>query len=199
MMPWLSPLLPYVEAFINKAFHEDPTSRRKILNLENQSALVQITDLKLTIGVSIEDGMIRLTSNPGGSNTTALSGSLADFLRAARTGHARGLAIQGDAELAQSLALVFSRLPQGVWEKLSRVVGDFPVRTLERSTKTSIAILNNTFARFRSSLGEYLEHESNLIVSRSQSEDFFDRISNLQTDTDRLAQRISRLKGSPQK
>ncbi len=185
-------LLKPAEGALNAALAADPEALRMLAELSDRRVAVELSDFSIVVAVGIAGDRIRLGGADGAPDAT-VSGRLASLLAAGRSGTARGLNVAGDAEVVQGLARVMSRLPQAVWERVSRSLGDVPARGLERFAHTARETLEETRKRIETNLAEYLQYELRAVVARAEVEDFLAGADRLRADADRLAKRVERL------
>ncbi|MDN5864550.1 MAG: hypothetical protein L0I62_04955 [Gammaproteobacteria bacterium] len=190
-------LLKPAESVLNAALSADPTALSMLRELDGRAISVELEDLGLLAGVTVSGD--RLLLQEGGSETDArVSGRLPSLLAAARSGTARGLAVNGDAEVVQGLARIMSRLPAATWERLARTIGDVPARGLERLARGMFDVFDDTRKRLETNLAEYLQYELRAVASRTEVEDFLGEVDRLRSDADRLSKRLDRImRGQP--
>ena len=104
--------------------------------------------------------------------------------------------IHGDVEFVQALKRALSGLEVDFEEQLAGVVGD----PLARATSVAVAGVGQWFRRsqqtFFLNLGEYLEHETELLVNRREVDEFASLVDETRDDVERLEQRVARLQSS---
>ncbi|MGH8161032.1 MAG: ubiquinone biosynthesis accessory factor UbiJ [Gammaproteobacteria bacterium] len=181
------------EGALNAALAADPEALRMLAGLADRRVAVQLSDFSIVVGVGIAGDRVRLGGADGAPDAT-VAGRLASLLAAGRSGTARGLNVTGDAEVVQGLARVMSRLPQAVWERVSRGIGDVPARGIERLAGTAREAFEDTRKRIETNLAEYLQYELRVVVGRAEIADFLADVDRLRADADRLAKRVERLK-----
>jgi ubiquinone biosynthesis protein UbiJ len=101
--------------------------------------------------------------------------------------------IDGDAELAQKFRELALLLRPDLEEELSLVLGDVPAHQLGRFARAAFAWTRKAAATTVRNVAEYLGHERQDLVPRSEAEQFLQGVDTLREDVDRLAARIDLL------
>ena len=129
-----------------------------------------------------------------------VSGRVADFLayaRASRRGDSLGagrIEIAGDLAIAQQVQALLADLRIDWEELLSRTIGDVPAHQVGRAARALFALGKQVLAKFERDTADYLKHESRLVVSRSELEQFGRAVFTLADDIERLEARIKRVR-----
>lgn len=127
-----------------------------------------------------------------------VSGRVADFLayaRASRRGDSLGagrIEIAGDLAIAQQVQALLAELSIDWEELLSRTIGDVPAHQVGRAARALFALGKQALAKFERDTADYLKHESRLVVSRLELEQFGRAVFSLADDIERLEARIKR-------
>jgi ubiquinone biosynthesis protein UbiJ len=101
--------------------------------------------------------------------------------------------IDGDAELAQKFRELALLLRPDFEEELSLVLGDVPAHQLGRFARAAFGWTSNAARTTVRNVAEYLGHERQDLVPRSEAEQFLQGVDTLREDVDRLAARIDLL------
>lgn len=189
-------LLKPAERILNAALSADPTALAMLRELDGRKITVELTDLSLVTSVAIAGDQIILDDDALVPDAE-VSGHLSSLLAAARSGTARGLSVNGDAEMVQGLARAMSRLPGATWERIACTIGDVPARGLERFAHGVLNLVEGTGERIGANLSEYLQYELRAVASRTEVEVFTSEVDTLRSDAERLAKRIERLTRGP--
>lgn len=127
-----------------------------------------------------------------------VSGRVADFLayaRASRRGDSLGagrIEIAGDLAIAQQVQALLAELSIDWEELLSHTIGDVPAHQVGRAARAVFALGKQALAKFERDTADYLKHESRLVVSRLELEQFGRAVFSLADDIERLEARIKR-------
>jgi ubiquinone biosynthesis protein UbiJ len=98
--------------------------------------------------------------------------------------------IDGDAELAQKFRELALLLRPDLEEELSLVLGDVPAHQLGRFARAAFGWTRKAAATTVRNVAEYLGHERQDLVPRSEAEQFLQGVDTVREDVDRLAARI---------
>jgi ubiquinone biosynthesis protein UbiJ len=101
--------------------------------------------------------------------------------------------IDGDAELAQKFRELALLLRPDLEEELSLVLGDVPAHQLGRFARAAFGWTRKAAATTVRNVAEYLGHERQDLVPRSEAEQFLQGVDTVREDVDRLAARIDLL------
>ena len=149
-------------------------------------ALDQTSD---TLTVSTATGVFQLTL---GNNTQALAGAFFDAAAVRRK-----MRIDGDAEFAQALTDVLSRLRPDPAEDIARVLGDAPAQRLVDTVSAALAELRDTAQRLARQGADYFVAEQPLVLGRQEFLAFARQVGELQERLDRLEARCAAPRGAP--
>jgi ubiquinone biosynthesis protein UbiJ len=101
--------------------------------------------------------------------------------------------IDGDAELAQKFRELALLLRPDLEEELSLVLGDVPAHQLGRFARAALGWTRKAATTTVRNVAEYLGHERQDLVPRSEAEQFLQGVDTVREDVDRLAARIDLL------
>jgi ubiquinone biosynthesis protein UbiJ len=101
--------------------------------------------------------------------------------------------IDGDAELAQKFRELALLLRPDLEEELSLVLGDVPAHQVGRFVRAAFGWTRKAATTTVRNVAEYLGHERQDLVPRSEAEQFLQGVDTLREDVDRLAARIDLL------
>jgi ubiquinone biosynthesis protein UbiJ len=101
--------------------------------------------------------------------------------------------IDGDAELAQKFRELALLLRPDLEEELSLVLGDVPAHQVGRFARAAFSWTRKAATTTVRNVAEYLGHERQDLVPRSEAEQFLQGVDTLREDVDRLAARIDLL------
>jgi ubiquinone biosynthesis protein UbiJ len=98
--------------------------------------------------------------------------------------------IEGDAELAQKFRELALLLRPDLEEELSLVLGDVPAHQVGRLARALVGWTQKAATTTLHNVAEYLGHERQDLVPRSEADSFLRGVDSLREDVDRLAARI---------
>lgn len=189
-------LLRGAQGVLNASLRADPAAQSMLRELDGRAIRVELDDLALRVEVCVRGARLDFEDTADEVDAT-VSGRLSSLLAAARSGTAKGLAVNGDAEAVQGLARVMSRVPAASWERVAQTLGDVPARGLERFANETLEIFGAARKRLEDNLAEYLQYELRAVASRAEVEDFLAGVDRLRSDADRLGKRVERLLRGP--
>lgn len=185
-----------IESVLNRGLPRSPRAQQLCAELAGRKIAVAIRDIAR---VQVESTGIALKLARGqGAVDAEITGGPLSLL--ALTGPAPEAAIQrgevridGDAELAQKFRELGRLLRPDLEEELSLLLGDVPAHQIGRITGTAFDWMRNAAATVVRNFAEYLAHERQDLVSRSEAEQFLRGVDALREDVDRLGARIDLL------
>jgi ubiquinone biosynthesis accessory factor UbiJ len=188
----LSFLLIPAEKILNGYLHLDPEALQ-LLEPMIGKVIKLSADSFVTYWI-IQHDRIHLTSTYAGTVNLALSGSIFDLLMSMKhRANTRRLTIHGDFELAEYFSNLFQNLDIDWEEKLSAITGPRAAHGISLLITMIRNHLQSSQASFKQNLTDYLQEESEILVTKSELEDFFECIEHLRNDVARLSIRIQRL------
>ena len=194
-----------LENVLNRGLPRSPRAQQLCAELAGHRLLVAVTGLQVLVestGVSLKLSVVSpqaLVSAPPEATVTggplsllALSGS--DPEAVIQRGDVR---IEGDAELAQKFRELALLLRPDLEEELSLVLGDVPAHQVGRLARALVGWTQNAATTTLHNVAEYLGHERQDLVPRSEADSFLRGVDSLREDVDRLAARIDLLNRRP--
>lgn len=104
--------------------------------------------------------------------------------------------ISGDAELAESLGLVFRHLRWDAAEDISRITGDVLAQRLVNTAQATHTAVTQSLRAGFANVSEYLAEEAGMLVRPQHLHSIRQQLSTLRDDLARLEKRIRRLEQS---
>lgn len=101
--------------------------------------------------------------------------------------------IEGDADFANTISQVASKLRWEAEEDLAPLVGDIAAVRIVQTAQASLATMQSTGKKLAENMAEYLLEENPLLLHRQAANDFAAAVATLRDDTERLAKRIQLL------
>jgi ubiquinone biosynthesis accessory factor UbiJ len=194
-----------LENVLNRGLPRSPRAQQLCAELAGHRLLVAVTGLQVLVestGVSLKLSVVNpeaLVSAPPEATVTggplsllALSGS--DPEAVIQRGDVR---IEGDAELAQKFRELALLLRPDLEEELSLVLGDVPAHQVGRLARALVGWTQKAATTTLHNVAEYLGHERQDLVPRSEADSFLRGVDSLREDVDRLAARIDLLNRRP--
>lgn len=104
----------------------------------------------------------------------------------------RGIAIEGDTELAETLQFLFLHCRWDIEEDLSRVFGDIAAHRIVSGGRALFAWQRDAAVRVGENFSEYWREEAGVLPTRSEVRSFVADVAALRDDVARLEKRLER-------
>jgi ubiquinone biosynthesis protein UbiJ len=189
-------MLSTLENLLNRGLPRSPRARQLCVELEGRSLAIELRDIARlrvasngqTISVTSDEQLADVTVSGGPLGLTALAADLPQAVL-----EHGGVAIAGDAELAQRFRELGKLLKPDLEEELSLLVGDVPAHQLGRLARLALGFGRRAVSTSLRNAAEYLAHERADLVSRNEGEEFLRGVDAVREDVDRLAARLELL------
>lgn len=194
---WLARL---VEAGLARYLSLDPSSRERLTTLGATALAVELRGLGVTLYVLPRGDGLRVSERWTGPVDTTVSGTPWGLLGLLAAGDRNrvlfggSVEITGDVELGQRFREVLDAVEFDWEEELSHWVGDIVAHQIGNTVRNARQWEAHANETLRRSLSEYLQEEAQVVPRRYELETFVDAVDTLRMDTDRLEQRVERLR-----
>jgi ubiquinone biosynthesis protein UbiJ len=163
--------------------------------LKDSTALIPFADRIVTLSPGgtwriTDEGLLQATTLPADA-TIGINLAAAPLFLTDRPAFNRSVCFEGDEKLAMGVARALAGLRFDSEEMLSQWLGDV---LAHRVVSTLKALKPQGFAALQM-LAEYFRDEASVLLTREESEDFYQAVDTLAADIDRLEKRIMRLQG----
>jgi ubiquinone biosynthesis accessory factor UbiJ len=196
-------MLATLENLLNRGLPRSVRARQLCAELEGRSLAIEIRDIA-RLRVASNGLQLSVTRDEEPADATVSGGPLGLAALAADSPEAvlqrGGVAIAGDAELAQKFRELGRLLRPDLEEELSLLVGDVPAHQLGRLARLGLGFGHRAMSTTVRNAAEYLAHERADLVSRNEGEQFLRGVDAVREGVDRLAARLEQLtrrRGSP--
>ncbi|MGH8138611.1 MAG: ubiquinone biosynthesis accessory factor UbiJ [Steroidobacteraceae bacterium] len=182
-----------IESVLNRGLPRSPRAQQLCAELAGRTLTLEIraigrmqvqstgSSLKLRRGEGVADA--RIVGGP--LSLLALTGPAPDAVL--QRGAVR---IDGDVELAQKFRELGRLLRPDLEEELSLLVGDVSAHRIGRLTRIALDWTRRAAETTVRNVAEYLAHERQDLVSRSEADRFLRGVDTLREDVDRLGARL---------
>jgi ubiquinone biosynthesis accessory factor UbiJ len=193
-----------LENVLNRGFPRSPRAQQLCAELAGRKVAVAVASgpmlhiLIESTGTSLKLSVVKaevLAASPpdatvmgGPLSLLALSGNAPEHV--IQRGDVR---IEGDAELAQKFRELALLLKPDLEEELSLLLGDVPAHQIGRLARAVMGWTHKAATTTARNVAEYLAHERQDLVPRSEADQFLRGVDSLREDVDRLAARIDLL------
>ena len=199
---WKIPAGRALEAALNRALALDEDTRADLRALDGRSIALTLASPPLALRVSVEGDALRV--GPVGdadradlSVRSTLGGLLRQLpmLRREDAPMVGQLRIEGDAELARRLQRLAERFDPDWARPFTAVFGDVLGTQIANGIGFALRNARHMGKEFAGSAADYLTEESRDVVGREELAAFHDDVDAIRDDVERLAARVSRLRG----
>ena len=190
-------LLSVLERALRYILEFDPESSAALKQLQDRRIAIEFTEVERTLLLTMTSAGPTLQPVTAEPSHVRLRGTLPSFiglLRRENAAGASGVEIQGDLQTAQQLQAILKNMDVDWEEMLARHFGDVPAHQLTRATRGVWRWLSGRARAFAQDFSEYSRFEAALLPEHEDVEGFNTAVDRLRTDTDRMAERIRRLR-----
>jgi ubiquinone biosynthesis protein UbiJ len=189
-------LTALIENVLNRGLPRSPRARQLCEELSGRTIAIEVSHfgrvLVQSTGASLKvnrgDGGAEVEIAGGPVSLLALTGSTAEAVL-----HRGDVRIRGDAELAQKFRELTLLLRPEPEEELALLVGDVPAHQIGRFARMAAAWALKAADTGVRNVAEYLGHERQDLVPRTEAESFLRQVDVVREDVDRLAARLELL------
>ncbi len=191
---------------LNKAAHTllsvDPDTAAAFGQLKGKLFCIELTVPALTIYLTPEPDGLFLAAESDQSPDVTLSGTIFAFAKLGSKGAASGVmtdgqvSMNGDAEAGQVLQKILAEFDLDWEELIARLLGDTAARKVGNMVRGTADWVESSVERSKTNLAEYLSEEKKILATETAMRRFENAVSTVRADSDRLAQRIDRIRRS---
>jgi ubiquinone biosynthesis protein UbiJ len=185
-----------LDNLLNRGLPRSPRARQLCAELDGKSVAIEIRDIT-RLRMTSTGQTLTVTRDAAPADATLAGGPLSLLALAGGSPAAvlqrGGVAISGDAELAQKFRELARLLQPDLEEELSLLLGDVPAHQLGRLARLTLAWSRKAASTTLTNLAEYLGHERADLVPRNEGEQFLRGVDAVREGVDRLATRIELL------
>lgn len=193
--------LEKIAAPLNRSIAASTRGRELRRQLEGRSFAVNVDGMPVKVMIAVKDGVLHLSRPSDDAKADAsITGTplaLMSLMKEATGARLRSgnVAIDGDAQIAQSFSELLRTARPDLEEELSRVVGDVAAHQIGNAVRGFTTWGRRTMQTVAANVSEYLQEESRDLVTRTEMEEFLSGVDELRESTDRLAARVAALEG----
>ena len=192
-------LLRPVEALVNRNLLAATPARALLGELAGRSLAIQVETpiggrlVRLRLAASAEGLALTTGDEPADASVTGSPLGLAALLAGRSDGRftAGGVAVAGDAEVAQAFEKLLGYAQPEFEEELARVVGDVPAHYAARAARGAVEWGRRAFGSLARNVGEYLTEEGRDVLSGPELEALHSGIDRIREDVDRAEARLA--------
>jgi ubiquinone biosynthesis protein UbiJ len=193
----MSGLLTPFELALNAALAHDLESRSKLVQFDQRSIAIEISDFDKVIQISFLQEKLALSLDPDGDADLTITGKA---LTLAKLGSdpdslfSADIDIHGDVQFAKQLRDLLEGFDFDWEAQLARYTGDTLAYPIAHGLKQFSRWAKDSHQSLQLNVSDYLKEESLILPDQSQVNNFLSAVDTLRADTDRLEARIARLK-----
>ena len=189
-----------LESAINRCLSNDLQTLARLQELENKKTRFEISDWRIYFYILPKHNGVELRSKINGEADTTISGRLNDlFCISIATDKQQAIKqhrieFSGDAHVGMAMQQILSNLDIDWEEHLAQVIGDIPATTVSKGFNRLLNIGKDVVSSITRNTTEYIHHEAKLTPTQAQLNQFYDDVTCIRNDVDRLAQKIQLLR-----
>ena len=190
------PVAALVQKAISQTLPLDPDTQRALETIDSKVIAIQVQQPPVEFALSIVDRDIQLMRIFDGEPDVTLVGPLSDFFAmqssdaVLSTGRIK---ITGDQQLAKEFSLIVYRSEVDWQDALAPFLGETLVHKIGELGKRFGLWAAGTKAHLREDTAEYLQEESNLLVSPNQVRSFTKRLDSAVDKVDTMEDKLAAL------
>ncbi len=190
------PIAVLVQKAIDQTLPLDPDTQRALGTIDSKVIAINIQQPPLEFALSIVDNDIQLLRVFDGEPDATLAGPLSDFfaIQSSDTALDNGrIKISGDEQLAKDFGLIVYRSEVDWQDALSPFLGETLVHKIGELGKRFGLWSSGTKQHLREDTAEYLQEETNLLVSRNQVSSFTKQLETTAAKVETLDSKLTAL------
>ena len=191
-----------LEKALKKYLQHDETSPAKLATLDGKVICIENTLPAITLFLLPSIDGIQVNTDFNGTPDVIIRGnpiSLTALMTSTKKSDimfSQHASMHGDTVIGQEFSNILRQINFDWEEELSHLTGDPIAHHINRTVHTMSDWGNHVRQSFQANITEYLHEEVLLLPGRSEVSDFLMSVDQLRNDTDRLEQRIARLKNT---
>ena len=188
------PIAVLVQKAIDQTLPLDPDTQRALGTVDNKVIAFKVQQPPIEFALSIVDRDIQLLRVFDGEPDAMLAGPLSDFfaMQSSDTALDNGrIKITGDEQLAKDFSLIVYRSEVDWQDALSPFLGETLVHKIGELGKRFGLWSGSTKEHLREDTAEYLQEETNLLVSRNQVSSFTNQLKTTADNIDTLDSKLA--------
>ena len=184
---------PLLTRVLNHLITQNQWARGELLPFSGKTVRFNMSPATASLTILENGGLAMAGETLSADASIQLSPSLALRLLAKDADAMSQVRIEGDTELAKTLAKVLQGIRWDYEEDLSKVVGDISANKVSTLAKNSAREAKQQAVNFAEMATEYWQEENPLIAKKRHVEDFVQKVDVLRDDVERLEKRLAKL------
>lgn len=194
----LSPIPLVAPAAINHLLAPEQWARTRLMAHAGKIACFDLGLFALALQIEPDGYVSAATDGAAASVTIRIKPADLPLILANRSRAFSYVAIDGDADLANTISQLSQSLHWEAEADLSRVVGDLAAVRLVAGAKSLLQTVSSTHQKLAETTAEYFLEENPMLKRPQAVREFATDVARLRDDVERMAKRIARLKGRTQ-
>lgn len=193
----LEAALLLLETAINQALKTDLQTIARLQELQNKKIKLNIIDWNVVFFIIPQHNGIELHTHISGPADTIITGKLQNLVHIGLSQDKKNamrdhqIQFSGDAHTGIAMQQILSHIDIDWEEQLSRLVGDTPATFISKGLRAAVNIGKSLLSSIQRNAEEYIHHEAKLCPKREDLESFYQDISTLRDDVDRLEAKLN--------
>ena len=187
-----------LERIINDALKYDPSTRKKLIHLENKQLELHCSEPKITLFVFISNQHIFVSDTPKQTSDVTLDGKVTELILLLLNGEqsitGSGVTVSGQIGVLQEFKDTFSQLEIDWEDAISSKLGPYFGHASANLILAKINHAKSVLKQTQQQLPELLTEELQLIPSEPELNQFYSQVDELQSDLHRTSAKIQLLK-----
>ena len=185
-----------VTIFINHVLEQQPWARTELARYAGRTLALSAAPFALSLKIAAGGIVDAAPAGSAAEVTLSIPASRLPLLLLDPDTAMKDVRIDGDAELAQTLARLAREVRWDAEEDLSRVVGDVAANQFMRFARAFHAWGLEAGKRFAETTTAYLQDEDPTLVRKNEVEKFGSDVAALRDDCERLEKRLQLLEAT---
>ena len=184
---------PLLTRLLNHLITQNQWARGELLPFSGKTVRFNMPPANASLTI-LEDGGLAMAGEVLNFDASIhLSPSLALRLLAKDPDAMAKVRIEGDTELAKTLAKVLQNIKWDYEEDLSKVIGDISANKVSAFAKNTAQEAKQQAVNFAEMASEYWQEENPLIAKKRHVEEFIQKVDVLRDDVERMEKRLAKL------
>jgi ubiquinone biosynthesis protein UbiJ len=187
-----------LERAINTALSLDPESKSLLAAHSGKIVQIEITSLNTCCYLQLLPEKLMVLTTFDDQVDTVIKGNFFAFINqvvplAETPEQSNAIVVEGDTELAHDIQRLMKNFDSHWEDYASFVVGDTATQNMSQAWQWLKTTVRTITRRAREDTQEYIQEEQSFVPTREEVEDFYDDVTLLRQDIDRLEARWQRL------
>lgn len=189
-------LKPLLTSLLNHLINQNSWAKQQLQPFGGKTVCFNIPPLSATLTVLEDGGLAMAGESADADATVTIPLSVAMRLLADDEAASTLATLEGDTELAATLAKVLKGMHWEYEEDLSKLIGDVAAHEVAEAGRKTVAGIKSQSVNIAGMFAEYWQEEQPLIAKKRHVERFVKEVDALRDDTERLAKKLEKLQAT---